>query len=287
MPSKLILLLMLLLPVLSLPILAGDAVTLTMAYRTTEKLPFIARAPDNHGLFEDMYLEAARRIGVSLQIVRLPKVRVIKGLMDGSVDFYPQFTFSDSRQGYCQFVANGLRVNYYAISRPEVKRLERTEDFNGLVMLHVLGNPDYLGMLGFGEARVTRIDVAEMDLQKAIHMIEKGRADAYLYEAEPLEYALAQSGSTKVQLHRRLHQGNEWASLGFSKNSRWAELEPNPDYDPSIPAGVDNQPQRFVAGSVPARLAAALYEMRQDGTLDTLYQRYLNAATDTLPAQSH
>ncbi|ABM01492.1 ABC transporter substrate-binding protein [Shewanella amazonensis] len=260
---------------------------LTMGYRTTEKQPFIAEAPDNRGLFEDMYLEAARRIGVSLQIVRLPKVRVIKGLMDGSVDFYPQFTFSDNRQGYCQFVANGLKVNYYAISRPEVKRLEQVEDFDGLVLLHVLGNPDYLGMLGFGAASVTRVDVAEMDLQKAIHMIEKGRADAYLYEAEPLEYALAQSGSTRLRLHRQLHKDEEWASLGFSKKSRWAKLEPNPEYDPSRPINVGNQPQRFEAGSVPARLALALSEMRHDGTLDAFYQKYLNTATDKLHTKDH
>lgn len=277
---------------ISMPFLVVEAMAsepvLTMAYRTTEKLPFIAEAPDNRGLFEDMYLEAAKRIGVSLKIVRLPKVRVINGLMDGSIDFYPQFTFSDIRQGYCQFVVNGLRVNYYAISRPEVERLERVEDFNGLLLLHVLGNPDYLGMLGFGEARVTRVDVAEMDLQKAIHMIEKGRADAYLYEAEPLEYAVAQSGSTMVRLHRRLHQGDEWATLGFSKKSRWAKFEPNPDYDPLIPTSVSNQPQRFEAGSVPARLAQALSEMRQDGTLDVFYQRYLNTAADKLlPAKDH
>ncbi|WP_338590355.1 transporter substrate-binding domain-containing protein [Shewanella khirikhana] len=247
----------------------------TMAYRTTEKQPFIAKAPDNSGLFEDMYQEAARRAGLTLRIVRMPKVRVINALKEGEVDFYPQFTFSAKRSAYSFFAPNGLRVAYYAISTPEIERLASVADFDGLTLLHGLGNPDYLTKLGFGAARVTHLEVAEMDLQKAIHMLQKRRADAYIYEAEPLAYALLQSGASDIRLHKELSDQVEWATLGISRRSALLALEPNPDFNPNAPISRSNQAERLVPGSPMARMVAALDSMKQDGTLAALSERYL------------
>ncbi|MBT1445412.1 transporter substrate-binding domain-containing protein [Shewanella sp. JM162201] len=246
-----------------------------LAYRTTEKLPFIAQAPDNRGLFEDMFREAAHRAGLRLKIERMPKARILNALINGDVDFYPQFTFDDARNKYTFFAPNGLNVSYSAISRPGIGRLDSAEHFNGLTLLHGVGNPDYLDKLGFGSARTKRFEVAEMDLAKAIMMIQKGRADAYIYEAEPLEYALIKSGVTDVILHRELMSQAEPATLGFSRKSRLIALEPNPFYDGASPVSADNQPERLVAGSPLARLVGALDEMRRDGTIAALYRKYL------------
>ena len=271
-PTRILLLITMMLSPLMLQ--AAEPVV-TMAYRTTEKLPFIAKAPDNSGLFEDMYREAARRAGLTLRIVRMPKVRVINALREGEVDFYPQFTFSAKRNAYSFFAPNGLRVAYYAISTPEIERLASVADFDGLTLLHGLGNPDYLTKLGFGAARVTHLEVAEMDLQKAIHMLQKHRADAYIYEAEPLAYALLQSGASDIRLHKELSSQVEWATLGISRRSTLIALEPNPDFKPGEPISSFNQPDRLVPGSPMARMVAALEAMKQDGTLAALSERYL------------
>lgn len=255
------------------PVAGQDVVT--MAYRTTEKLPFIAEAPDNSGLFQDMYSEAARRAGLELRIVRMPKVRVINALKDGEVDFYPQFTFSDKRHQYALFAPNGLQVSYYAISRPSIGKLNSAEDFDGLTLLHGLGNPDFLSKLGFGKAKVNHLEVAEMDLQKAIQMLQKHRADAYIYEAEPLAYALLKSGATDIRLHRDLSTSVEWATLGFSRKSALIKLEANPEFNPGLGLTAFNQPDRLLAGSALASLVVALEEMKQDGTLARMANVYL------------
>jgi hypothetical protein len=63
---------------LYLPATAGNSTcVLKIGYRTNERPPNIARAPDNSGLYLDLYQKAAEMVGCELQVVRLPKNKVI------------------------------------------------------------------------------------------------------------------------------------------------------------------------------------------------------------------
>ena len=70
------------------------ACELVMGYRTNARLPLIAAAPDNRGVYNKIYATAAQQIGCSLRIVRKPKKRILKDLQDGLIDFYPGFDFT-------------------------------------------------------------------------------------------------------------------------------------------------------------------------------------------------
>ena len=54
------------------------ACSLVMGYRTSERQPLIARAPDNNGLYKELYTKAAHKIGCSLEVKRLPKKRILR-----------------------------------------------------------------------------------------------------------------------------------------------------------------------------------------------------------------
>lgn len=65
--------------------------TLTMGYRTNERPPLIASAPDNSGLYLEFYQHVTEKLGCQLKVVRGPKKRILKKLYDGEIDFYPGF----------------------------------------------------------------------------------------------------------------------------------------------------------------------------------------------------
>lgn len=54
-----------------------------MGYRTTAKMPYIHAEPSDDGFYFELYDEAAKRIGATLKVVRLPKLRVLIALEAG------------------------------------------------------------------------------------------------------------------------------------------------------------------------------------------------------------
>ncbi len=116
-----------------------------MGYRTTDKLPYIKESPDNSGFFEEYFGATAKMIGYKLeQIVRLPKMRVLFALEDGTVDFYPMFAFDEERSKYAVWCKNGIQQRDIAISKSTPKELHTERDIKGLTEIRALGNPDYL-----------------------------------------------------------------------------------------------------------------------------------------------
>ncbi|MDK2688370.1 amino acid ABC transporter, partial [Vibrio vulnificus] len=75
-----------------------------MGYRTTAKMPYIHAEPSDDGFYFELYDEAAKRIGVTLKVVRLPKVRVLHALEAREIDFYPGFAFDEERAKYAYWV---------------------------------------------------------------------------------------------------------------------------------------------------------------------------------------
>lgn len=96
--------LLVLLSFLMLP-MEGVGDELVMGYRTNERLPFIDDETNN-GIYLDLFGEACRKIGVALKVVRLPKVRVAHALQQGTVDFYPGYSFTVERASHITFFPN-------------------------------------------------------------------------------------------------------------------------------------------------------------------------------------
>lgn len=72
-------------------------------YRTNARLPIINEAPNNDGLYYDLYMEASKRMNVELEFIRKPKKRLIKEMQDGILDFYPGFLFPQNAQNMLSF----------------------------------------------------------------------------------------------------------------------------------------------------------------------------------------
>lgn len=248
---------------------------LVMGYRTTEKLPFIAAAPNNEGIFKDLYTEAARRMGYELQIVRLPKLRIMKSLKSGQIDFYPTLTFDEDREKFVHFARNGLQVKFYVIVRSGLKDLQSSKDLKETVQLRSLGSPDFLGAIGLRFSDVKVREITEMDTSKAIKMLQAKRGDFYIYEAEVIEHDLKKSNPGGVKIYRNLSMRTEWALIGFSKKSQLYKAETNPYYNKSSPLAYNNLPYLLAINSPLKTLEETLENMRKEGFIDQLLKKYL------------
>ena len=257
---------------LNVRVYAQDNV-LTMGYRTNEKLPFIAEDPDSSGIFKELYEEAANRLGFRLEIVRLPKNRIILGLDEGSIDFYPLYTYSNERSAYVYFAPNGLEVSYSVLSKDDFPNIKTGTDLYGYVGLVSLGSPTYL--TGFDTSRIDESWITEMDIAKAVDMILMGRGDFYIYESEPLIFYIQKHEVTGVRLQPIVVNVESTAYIGLSKKSPYYQEEVNTDFDPLKLVSPENSPVRLVPGSIFYRLLQVLEEMDREGFTDSLSLRYL------------
>jgi len=251
----------------------GQDNVLVMGYRTNEKLPFIAEDPDSSGIFKDLYEEAGKRLGVRLEIVRLPKNRVILGLEEGSIDFYPVYTFSIERSAYVYFAPNGLEVSYSVLSQESFPDIRTGEDLYGFIGLVSLGSPTYL--TGYDTSKIQGNRIAEMDIAKAVDMILMGRGDFYIYESEPLKYYIRKQNISGVRLQPVIVKIDPTGYIGLSKKSLYYQEEENPDFDPLKLVSPGNNPVRLVPGSLFDRLLQVLEQMDREGFTDSLSSRYL------------
>ena len=69
-----------------------------MGYRTSERRPFIEQEPNNQGFYYDIYQVAAERVGCKLRVIRAPKLRILRDLKLGNIDFYPGLHFKQSKK---------------------------------------------------------------------------------------------------------------------------------------------------------------------------------------------
>lgn len=243
-----------------------------MGYRTTEKLPYIEAAPSNSGMFLELFSEAAERIGYKLEVVRLPKIRILEGLRSGSIDFYPKFTYTDDRAEYTYWIKNGTKQSDIAISREEVKLLRSDKDFNGLRYLVALGNPDYLHKMD--KSGLTIVSVPELSVERALELLIKNRADFYIYERDTLKYMIKKNSISGFIFHPELLHDFYWSHTGISRKSKHYAGQINPEYDPDKDKSIDNFPYTIDKECVFAKLEKTLLEMEEEGFTGELYKKY-------------
>ncbi len=245
---------------------------LTMGYRTTKKLPYIAAAPDNRGLYYDLYSEACRRIGYRLDVKRLPKKRVLLEIEEGVIDFYPGFSFTLDRARYAFWVRNGLQQRDVAISLNTLHNLETIADLSGLKYLVALGNPDY-----FEGEDLTAVNVqtlAELDVERALHMLKLGRVDFYVYEEDTMKFFIKSKKLKGYTFHPSLIKRFYWMKAGFSRYSPHFVGIDNRGYDSSLAMSYGNFPYELEEGTTIDLFRSTLQDMYEEGYTDSLYQHY-------------
>ncbi len=184
-----------------------------MGYRTTERLPLIAKAPSNEGLYYDLYSHAAKQIGCQLTVVRSPKKRLLKMLKEGEIDFYPGFVFTPERANYVHFILNGLPGGEVGISLKSMEEVRDKQQLKGLTLIQSLGAPDFASGVD-----VNYYTKAELSIPEAIELLRKDRGDFYIYPRSTLLYYLKTHNSQDIKAHMDCCGGEQPLYLAFSSS---------------------------------------------------------------------
>lgn len=252
--------------------LVGNDNVIRMAYRTTEKLPLIKAAPDNSGLYFDLYTEAARRIGYTLEVVRKPKKRILIDLKRGEIDFYPGFLFSEERSQYIYFINTGITEQNVAVTLDTAEDITSFEDLNGKVYLESLGNVNYLEHID--KRGFTVIEVPEADIVRIIDLLQLGRGDLFIYQLSSVLYTLKMNNITNIKIHKGLLPDVFNLPLGFSQQSSHFESVKNELYDSERKISIDNFPVTLSTECAAYKFQQALQDMYEDGFTKMLYDSY-------------
>ncbi|MCE2571224.1 substrate-binding periplasmic protein [Motilimonas eburnea] len=258
-----------------------QACELKMGYRTTARMPNINAKPNNTGLYYDLYKAAADKIGCELVVVRSPKNRILRGLKDGSIDFYPGLTFTEARSEFYFFYPNGIPAADVGLTRIGKDKIKNYDQLAHKVVLVALGSPG-------PQTDNPHIDFKrppELTFERAIDLILANQADFYMDDFGTLYYYLVQHPrQTELMFHMNCCGGMTQLTLGFSKQSPHFASETNPHYDASKPLYWQNYPTQTVSGTVADKFRLALKELADSGFTNTLYKDYYGASLADLMA---
>ena len=160
------------------------ACTLKMGYRISDRVPLIGKDSDNSGLYYDLYSRAAQKIECRLEVIRKSKLRIIRDLQTGNIDFYPGFNFTTKRAVYTYYLENGLPGGDAGISRSDFREITHLSQLKGDTLFSALGGPNYLE----GVEGVYQKQLAELTTQRAIRLLLNERAEFYIYNKSSIEF---------------------------------------------------------------------------------------------------
>lgn len=263
-------------------ILPATACTLKMGYRTTARLPNIEAQPSNKGVYEDLYTEAAKRIGCKLEVHRLPKKRILRDLGRGTLDFYPGLTFTEERSHVILFFSNGLPSLDVGLTKKGVEKIDSYYQLKGKTVLIALGAPT----TDSDKYNLTVKTPPELNMNKAIDYIVEGYADFYEDDIGTLAYYLkSDPRADSLMYHLNCCGGITALTVGFSRASPHINEEVNPNYDPKKALYYNNFPKQLAKRSTAYRFQVALSELKQEGFTDKLFKKYYGISVDELLSQ--
>jgi len=251
---------------------SSDACVITMGYRTSERLPFIGDEPNNTGFYHDLYQAAADKIGCKLNVVRAPKLRILRDLKLGNIDFYPGLNFTEDRAKYAHFIPNGLSERAIGISRAGAADIRSIEQLvnNKMTLLIAPGSYDFGGLPDKIQVRKP----PELNVSKALDYLLSNQGDFFIYDQTTLHYYLNDRDPTQFKLHYDCCQSAQEMYLGFSKKSRHYRGRHNPNYRAENPISPDNNPTVLAPDSKAFQFAKALAAMDSQGETQRLYSKY-------------
>lgn len=248
---------------------------ITMVYRETGKLPYIDVAPSNKGLYQAVYTEAAKRIGLKFQIKRLPKKRAYFQLEDGHVDFYPGASFSLDREYLGYFIENGMALKGSALLYRDDFNISDVSKIEDAYLLYNMGGTtsfyDYAGIdLKSNYLR----EVPYLDIEKAVKILQQKQADLYAYDITAVnDYFKARDIAGVKKLSVYLDKKVD--HLIFSKRSVFYQEKTNPNYDPNDELSIKNLPYTLDENCIAYKFQQAIKSMKVSGEIDKLYQNML------------
>ncbi|MCE0558890.1 transporter substrate-binding domain-containing protein [Motilimonas sp. E26] len=257
----------------------AQACEITMGYRTTARMPNINAKPNNAGLYFDLYTAAANKIGCELKVVRSPKNRILRGIADGSIDFYPGLTFTKERSKDIFFYDNGIPAADVGLTRKGEPKIKSYDDLQEKIILAALGSPGPQSTM----YKLQFKRPPELTFDRVIDLILAKQADFYMDDFGTLYYYLIQHPrQSDLMLHMNCCGGITRLKLGFSKNSPHFKAVSNLSYDPALPLGVDNYPIKLDEESIAYKFHMALLALEEDGFTNTLYKDYYGASLQDL-----
>ncbi|NTS77119.1 hypothetical protein HR060_09560 [Catenovulum sp. SM1970] len=270
------------------PVSAWSNCTIKMVFKLGDKYPLMNAAPDNSGIFQDLYTEASHRIGCELSITRLPKQRAHQGLEQGRFDFYPAASFSTQRSRYLIYLDNGLTTSEYGISSkgvPTITQLSQLKKVPSLIwLLETNSSKDEVASnLGIAAQKVKYLNI-----EKVIEFVNKRRSYQYFYVAdkEILDSFIAKNDLSNLntfglKIHRHCCGQQQPMYMGVSRYSPSIREQLNDDFDPTLNASPQNQVTTVKANSLIEQFYQALSELKKEGVTDTIYKKWYAQLEDT------
>ncbi|WP_348946473.1 transporter substrate-binding domain-containing protein [Chitinibacter sp. FCG-7] len=254
--------------------------TLIMGYRTTDRLPYIEAAPNNSGLYLELYAEASRRIGCQLKVIREPKNRIMESVKNGRIDFYPGLIFSPERAKDFFFVPNGLPSQQVALTRSGLPLMSSLQSMRGKTLIMAMGGA-YKHAIQYG---INLRTPPELEVAKGIEFIEEGKGDVYVDELSSLSFYLKDyPKKDRLMLHPNCCGGPSHFTMGVSRKSKNARYIPNPEFDPFHEISVENDPIKLALDSPLGRFSQAVLQLSKDGFTAKLYKQYYSIDMPKIP----
>lgn len=251
-----------------------DPCVLTMGYRTSERLPFIEQEPSNQGFYQDLYQSAVAKIGCQLNIIRAPKLRVLRELALGNIDFYPGLGFALERDEFSYFIPNGLSERAIGVSRAgsaTITSLTQLVD-NKMLLLIAPGSYEFGGLPDNLNTRRP----PDLNVPNALEYILNSQGDFFIYDQATLGYYLKNQDLQRFKLHIHCCDSAHPMYVGFSKKSRYFQVQTNPNYRPDTELSPENYPMQLHPKSKAFEFAQALADMDTSGETQAIYLKYFN-----------
>lgn len=252
-----------------------------MTYKDNEKLPLIAKQPDNSGVYFDLFSKAADKIDCKIEIVRTSKGRLHKQLETGELDFYPGTSFSEKRAQYLYYIENGLMTAEYgitSINTPEISAYKQVKELELLWMMdHGSSKIGIAERIGAKSESFT----GGVDIDKVRQHISHGRNNFYVADKEIIDYYLKSKGLSSfedagLKVHYNCCGGEAPMYMGFSRFSPHFKEKSNESYDNTQKTSPTNFPTVIDPECVAYKLGQALHEMQISGETARIYQKHFS-----------
>lgn len=248
---------------------SSQACEMLMGYRTSERLPFIAEAPNHQGLYYALYSKALANIGCQLKVIRAPKKRILHMLKTGEVDFYPGLGFSDERETYLHFIDSGLKSRSAVISHLDTKSVQSLAEMKGKTLLIAHGAKPIDGEK-YGVFMRSGYDLS---IAQVVELISKKQVDFYFYNEDAIHYYLALHPYENIKVYP-LNESYEALHLGFSRKSSFADERYNDDFDPKRAKSLDNREYILSKKSKAYQFQQALKQLSSQGVTSQLNSQF-------------
>lgn len=246
-----------------------QACEFVMGYRTSARLPYIAEAPNNNGLYFSLYSQALAEIGCKLKVVRAPKKRILHMLKEGEIDFYPGLGFSNEREQYIHYIKSGLTGRSGVLSHVEAEPVQSLSDMKGKTLLIAQGARPI-----DGEKHGIFMRAAyDLSLDQAVELIANKQVDFYLYSENAINYFLSKNPNDKVKVYSF---SDEYLPIqvGFSRRSTFALEEFNVNFDTEKEKSLDNREYVLTTNNKAYQFKQALIQLKKQGITNKLIRQY-------------